>query len=330
MDSHPAIRLTFSTQTLNIEPQLYALRWVRLMFGREFHFHDVLTLWDAILAWGNRLVLVDYISVTMLMYIREAILGKEYVDAMARLMKFPPVEDVAVFVESALQMVRNKAVAAGAHPLAVNVPPVERYSASLSSAPAPNKGRPAARATRSASPAAAATSSTAAAESASAVAAAYAAAEDTRLLMNLRESNEIIARRLNSVVLSLQQQLLSDESHIPDVDAALVCLAELKQMKDILSGALEPSDAHLLFGERLNPAPVVADAAEPEPEATPAIAAAPAVVAVAAPAPAVVSAPQSVSWGDEEEGGVSLTAKSASSSSTSWLDPLLGWGGSKK
>jgi hypothetical protein len=45
--------LTPSAQTLGIEPQLYALRWVRLMFGREFHFADVLTLWDAILAWGQ-------------------------------------------------------------------------------------------------------------------------------------------------------------------------------------------------------------------------------------------------------------------------------------
>lgn len=71
-------------KTLGIEPQLYALRWIRLLFGREFHFADVITLWDAIFAYGNNLALVDYVSVTMLMYIREGIIGKEYTDAMSR------------------------------------------------------------------------------------------------------------------------------------------------------------------------------------------------------------------------------------------------------
>ena len=35
---------------MNIEPQLYALAWVRLMFGRQFHIEDVMCLWDGIFA----------------------------------------------------------------------------------------------------------------------------------------------------------------------------------------------------------------------------------------------------------------------------------------
>lgn len=33
---------------LEVEPQLYLLRWLRLAYGREFHRSDVLELWDAI------------------------------------------------------------------------------------------------------------------------------------------------------------------------------------------------------------------------------------------------------------------------------------------
>ena len=35
---------------MDIEPQLYAMAWVRLMFGRQFHIEDVMCLWDGIFA----------------------------------------------------------------------------------------------------------------------------------------------------------------------------------------------------------------------------------------------------------------------------------------
>ena len=33
-----------------VEPQLYMMKWIRLLLGREFHLEDVLLLWDAIFA----------------------------------------------------------------------------------------------------------------------------------------------------------------------------------------------------------------------------------------------------------------------------------------
>lgn len=64
-------RLYDHLQRCNIEPQLYGLRWLKLLFGREFHLQDLLVLWDAIFAYGRSLALVDYIAVSMLIYIRE-------------------------------------------------------------------------------------------------------------------------------------------------------------------------------------------------------------------------------------------------------------------
>lgn len=44
MDTHLAQHLL----KINLTPQLYGLRWIRLFFSREFHLRDVCVVWDAI------------------------------------------------------------------------------------------------------------------------------------------------------------------------------------------------------------------------------------------------------------------------------------------
>ena len=55
---------------IEILPQIFLIRWVRLLFGREFPFEDVLALWDTLFAEDPGLDLVDLISVSMLLRIR--------------------------------------------------------------------------------------------------------------------------------------------------------------------------------------------------------------------------------------------------------------------
>ena len=55
---------------IEILPQIFLIRWVRLLFGREFPFEDVLALWDILFAEDPALDLVDLISVSMLLRIR--------------------------------------------------------------------------------------------------------------------------------------------------------------------------------------------------------------------------------------------------------------------
>ncbi|EFC47553.1 rabGTPase-activating protein, partial [Naegleria gruberi] len=98
-----------------IEPQIYLLRWVRLLFGREFHIDDAIILWDAIFSdcGGFRaekvsssdidLSLVEHISVAMLHYIRKSLLASDSSYCLKRLMRYPPVEDVHIFIEQALE-----------------------------------------------------------------------------------------------------------------------------------------------------------------------------------------------------------------------------------
>ena len=38
---------------VGIEPQLFLLRWLRVLFSREFHLHDAMVIWDAVIATND-------------------------------------------------------------------------------------------------------------------------------------------------------------------------------------------------------------------------------------------------------------------------------------
>ncbi|XP_041460256.1 TBC1 domain family member 5-like isoform X2 [Lytechinus variegatus] len=89
---------------LDIQPQIYGIRWLRLLFGREFTFQDLIVLWDAIFADSPMLDLVDYIFVAMLIKIRELLLTAEYADCLMLLMRYPTVDDIHYLVNKALHL----------------------------------------------------------------------------------------------------------------------------------------------------------------------------------------------------------------------------------
>jgi hypothetical protein len=93
-----------------IEPQLYGLRWLRLLFSREFQMDEVLLLWDGIFAEGSSLELVDWIALVMLIHIRDKIIDQEYSVCLTYLMKYPKLEqenEIVLFVESARKLKEN-------------------------------------------------------------------------------------------------------------------------------------------------------------------------------------------------------------------------------
>uniref|UniRef100_A0A8C7VHR9 TBC1 domain family, member 5 n=1 Tax=Oncorhynchus mykiss TaxID=8022 RepID=A0A8C7VHR9_ONCMY len=65
------VELHMHVNRLEIAPQIYGIRWVRLLFGREFPLQDLLVVWDALFADSITLDLVDYVFVAMLLYIRD-------------------------------------------------------------------------------------------------------------------------------------------------------------------------------------------------------------------------------------------------------------------
>ncbi|XP_066484640.1 TBC1 domain family member 5 isoform X2 [Tiliqua scincoides] len=87
---------------LEIAPQIYGLRWVRLLFGREFPLQDLLVVWDALFADSITLDLVDYIFLAMLLYIRDALISSNYQTCLGLLMHYPPIGDVHSLILRAL------------------------------------------------------------------------------------------------------------------------------------------------------------------------------------------------------------------------------------
>ena len=96
---------------LGVEPQYFALRWLRVLFGREFSLQDLLVIWDEIFAEDNssldkvseddesycfkilnshRGALIAAMAVSMILYLRSSLLATENATScLQRLLKFP-------------------------------------------------------------------------------------------------------------------------------------------------------------------------------------------------------------------------------------------------
>ncbi|XP_022729921.1 uncharacterized protein LOC111284993 isoform X2 [Durio zibethinus] len=96
---------------LGVEPQYFALRWLRVLFGREFSLQDLLVLWDEIFTAGNspldreseddesssfkilnshRGALIAAMAVSMILYLRSSLLATENATScLQRLLNFP-------------------------------------------------------------------------------------------------------------------------------------------------------------------------------------------------------------------------------------------------
>lgn len=74
---------------IDILPQIFVIRWIRLLFGREFPFDSVLALWDMIFAEDPSLTLVDHICLAMLLRVRWQLLRADYSSALTLLLRYP-------------------------------------------------------------------------------------------------------------------------------------------------------------------------------------------------------------------------------------------------
>jgi TBC1 domain family protein 5 len=89
---------------LEIPLALFGIRWLRLLFGREFNLLDLLILWDAIFGVGNNLEFTYYIVVAMLIHIRDRLLSNDYTTCLTLLMRYPTNADVSLIIRHALYM----------------------------------------------------------------------------------------------------------------------------------------------------------------------------------------------------------------------------------
>ncbi|XP_009419979.2 uncharacterized protein LOC103999834 isoform X1 [Musa acuminata AAA Group] len=110
---------------LGVEPQYFALRWLRVLYGREFCLDDLLVIWDELFSSKNsscidsdaeynfkvlcspRGSFVAALAVSMLLYLRSSLLATETATTcLQRLLNFPLKPDMKKLIEKAksLQM----------------------------------------------------------------------------------------------------------------------------------------------------------------------------------------------------------------------------------
>ncbi|CAN6193777.1 unnamed protein product [Urochloa humidicola] len=108
---------------LGVEPQYFALRWLRVLFGREFSLDNLLFIWDEIFSSPNhsyctdirsradyqfkvlcspRGALILSMAVSMMLHLRSSLLGSEHATScLVRLLNFPEDIDLKSLIEKA-------------------------------------------------------------------------------------------------------------------------------------------------------------------------------------------------------------------------------------
>ncbi|CAJ1941771.1 unnamed protein product [Sphenostylis stenocarpa] len=108
---------------LGVEPQYFALRWLRVLFGREFSLSNLLIIWDEIFSSDNsevekhaegnadsgfrifnssRGAFISAMAVAMMLHIRSSLLAAENpTTCLQRLLNFPENTDIEKLIEKA-------------------------------------------------------------------------------------------------------------------------------------------------------------------------------------------------------------------------------------
>lgn len=111
--------LALHLQVAGVLPQIYAIRWIRLLFGREFDFKDVLRIWDVLFAQKLRPDIIDMTCVAMLLRMRWTLVEADYTTAITTLthVKLPEAdnaEDQRTLVRDAILLDKSRSAETGA------------------------------------------------------------------------------------------------------------------------------------------------------------------------------------------------------------------------
>ncbi|KAH7282464.1 hypothetical protein KP509_35G031500 [Ceratopteris richardii] len=103
---------------LGVEPQFFALRWLRVLFGREFDLEKLLLLWDAIFSASPKCKeggdlggagrssargsFITSFAVSMILHLRSILLASSNATTcLQKLLSFPKIVDIKLLIENA-------------------------------------------------------------------------------------------------------------------------------------------------------------------------------------------------------------------------------------
>lgn len=91
--------------SLALDPRYFALRWFTTLLSREFDLPDTIRLWDSLFAAQDRTTFLVFLSVTLLLAQREALLAGDFASNLQLLQAYPPTDVPEILAQSeALQL----------------------------------------------------------------------------------------------------------------------------------------------------------------------------------------------------------------------------------
>ncbi len=114
--------------THDISPNLFLVRWIRIMFAREFPFTQTLAAWDFVflhVPCGKPLPypsIIDYFAIAMIINIRTELLQSDNSGCFSKLLKYPKLSSIAPLLDLVIQ-VRDNADLPNSGPPILAVPP---------------------------------------------------------------------------------------------------------------------------------------------------------------------------------------------------------------
>ncbi|KAI0527781.1 rab-GTPase-TBC domain-containing protein [Xylaria bambusicola] len=99
--------LSAHLKNIEVLPQVFLIRWIRLLFSREFPFDQMLVLWDNLFSIDPTFKLIDLICTSMLLRIRWDLLEADYSVALQLLLKYPiphPPNGPHTFIDDAVYL----------------------------------------------------------------------------------------------------------------------------------------------------------------------------------------------------------------------------------
>ena len=112
---------------------IFGVKWLKMIFAREFRLSESIKVWDGIFSFGNKLKLCDGFFLSMLHEVREEIMSNpdDYLFVMKRFTQFPEIEDVIPLMQRAIDIEHGK------YPIESKIQPVQQNAPVKTPSPNP-------------------------------------------------------------------------------------------------------------------------------------------------------------------------------------------------